>query len=190
MSVLFEEPHVVRLPAAHRLVELAGDAPAGLSAADLAGEVLPDAAALYRPSDRAFFDTCDLRDVPALADVRRHTLPDGAQYEQVLAGAAAGAFVTVTAGSAARLTDPAPVRLVPVNDVPPVTASLAVRRPGPLAAAFRRTAVDIARDLLSLVPEARRPGTHARRLAGDAPGPRPRTDGDPRTAPAPVRPRG
>lgn len=169
VSVLFEEPHVVRLPATHRLVELVGDTPASLSAVDLAGEVLQDAAALHRPADRAFFDTCDLRGVPGLAGVRRMTLPGGARYDQILAASAAGALITVSAGSAARLTDAVPLRLVPLHDVAPVTAVLAIRRPGPLAERFRRTALDIARDMLALVPEARAPGWHAANVSGRPP---------------------
>ncbi|MGL5928472.1 MAG: LysR family transcriptional regulator [Dermatophilaceae bacterium] len=155
VSVLFEEPHVASLPSSHRLVETAAGSSTGLSAEDLAPEVIQDATNLYRPSDRAFSDSCDLRGVPELVDVRRFTLQSDVRVDQILAGAVAGAFVNVTVGSVARLTQVSGIERVPIHDVPPATACLAVRRPGPLSTAFRQTALDLTRDLLPLVPEAR-----------------------------------
>ena len=178
VSVLFEESRVASLPQDHRLADArprspdaraygtwgsatgarAAGSPWGVSASDLADEVLQDASRLFAAADRGF---CELRDVLGAADTRREPPDPRTPFEGILSRSARGEFLSITASSAARLSGVRGLVPVEIRDAAPATACVAVRRPDPFAEAFRRTALDIARELLPLVPEARRPGTWA-----------------------------
>ena len=86
---------------------------------------------------------------------------DYGPYSQVMRAIADRGLLATTGPSAVRLGVLAPQQLVarPLLDVPASVASVAVRRPGPVAAEFAGTAARVAADLIALVPEARSPAS-------------------------------
>jgi DNA-binding transcriptional LysR family regulator len=144
---LFQEPRVITTGEHTDLAAADSVVPADL-----------DSLAVHRVTwqPHGFGGFYDLDDVFGADGIRRYELPR-CDYTRALHHMQEGGFVGCTGGSSARLAAMPGLAYMPLQEAPPSTATVAVRRPSVLAAAFARHAAAVASDLLALVPEATAP---------------------------------